>query len=99
MLSTASMQKRELQLLSLLMKTHSGLLKLVRARFCTQVISAVTFEARGKKPLPVARYIFLTLLVVLRGVGPGQCEHLLLVLLSKRIVLLQKNSILFKEVA
>lgn len=47
----------------------------------------------------MARYIFLRLVVVLRGVGPGQCEHLLLVLLSKRIVLIPRNSILFKEVA
>lgn len=80
MVSTATMQKRELQLLSLLAKTQSGLLKLVSARFLTQIISDVTFEARGeKKPLPMARYLFLRFVVVLRGVGRGQCEHLLLV--------------------
>lgn len=44
MVSTATMQKSE-QLLSLLAKAQSGLLKLVRARFHAQIISDVTFEA------------------------------------------------------
>jgi len=45
------MQKRELQLLSLLAKTQSGLLKLVSARFHTHIISDVTVEAGGKKKM------------------------------------------------
>lgn len=69
------------------------------ARFRTQIISDVTFEAGGKKKtLPMAKYLFLRFVVVLRGVGHGQCEHLLLVVLSKVIVLIPRNSILFKEV-
>lgn len=74
-------------------------MKLVSARFCTQIISDITFEDGGKKKtLPMARHVFLRFVVVLRGVGHGRCEHLLLVVLSKGIVLFPRNSVLFKEV-
>lgn len=49
MVSTATMQNRELQPPACFMKTQTGLLKLVSAGFHTQIISDVTFEAREEQ--------------------------------------------------